>query len=226
MLPSGLFVAARETVARLIMQAYDVRHYQIVDGPDWMTSALFDIEAKAPESFQMNQTNVMVQRLLADRFGLVVHRDARVVPTFALQWADRTRKLGRGIRPSATRCDDVPPSRGRNGTSSNQSSCESMYGWDQDGLFVRRSPLSSLIALLTGQTGRPVIDETGLTGNFDIDVKSAGLRPGRVVSPDIDGGDGGTLFTAVREQLGLRLVPTKHKLEVLIIERLDRPTPN
>jgi bla regulator protein BlaR1 len=90
-----------------------------------------------------------------------------------------------------------------------------------------------LVALLNGSTGRPVIDKTGLTGIYDADVKhvdvqSRGLVPGSFFGPNVGEGLGerGSIFTAVREQLNLKLVPANDKVEVLVIGRLERPTPN
>ena len=102
-----------------------------------------------------------------------------------------------------------------------------MSGWSEGGIFIRRAPLSSLMLLLTNSTGRPVFDKTGLAGLYDVDVKEAGLAPGPsqlLVNPDP--GDGGSIFAAVREQLNLQLVPTRDKVDVLVIRRVERPTPN
>jgi uncharacterized protein (TIGR03435 family) len=217
---AGRFVAARETVSRLIQVAYTLRPFQVVDGPTWITSTLYDIQANAPERFEIGQTQDMMRRLLADRFGLRVRRELRVMPTYSLEWADRNRKLGPGIRPSA-RCDDSGPGAS-NG--SGQPKCESGYGISSEGLFVLRNPISSLLTLLTAQTERPVIDKTGLTGVYDIDVRlPGGLSPGR---PQTDFGLDGSLFTAVREQLGLKLTPATEKVEVLVIQAVERPAPN
>ncbi|HEV3312805.1 MAG TPA: TIGR03435 family protein [Chloroflexota bacterium] len=249
---SGLFVAARETVWQLVMLAYDVRAYQIVAGPEWMATTLFDVVAKAPENFESGQTRAMLRHLLADRFGLLVQKEMRAMPTYSLEWVDRRHKLGPGIRPSLAQCGDsseragnAPPAdrAGSSGGSSSgargaavapagQSECRSMAGWG-DGIFVRRASLASLVALLNSSTGRPVIDKTGLTGIYDVDVKhvdvqSRGLVPGSFFGPNVGEGLGerGSIFTAVREQLNLKLVPANDKVEVLVIGRLERPTPN
>jgi uncharacterized protein (TIGR03435 family) len=249
---SGLFVAARQTVWQLIMLAYDMRAYQIVGGPTWMPSTLFDIVAKAPDNFEKRQTRAMLRRLLADRFGLLVQKEMRAMPTYSLEWADRRHRLGPGIRPSSAQCGDSPeraggappdgPAGSRGGSSSGargaavapagQSECRSMAGWG-DGIFVRRSSLASLVALLNSSTGRPVIDKTGLTGVYDVDVKhvdvqSPGLVPGSFFGPNVDAGleERGSIFTAVREQLNLKLVSATDKVEVLVIGRLERPAPN
>jgi uncharacterized protein (TIGR03435 family) len=246
--PSGLFVAERETFWQLFGSAYDVRPNQVVGGPEWMHSTLFDIVARAPANFEMGQTRAMLRRLLADRFGLLVQKEMRVMPTYSLEWADGRHKLGPGIRPSSAQCGDslerdgsaLPDGRsGSSGGSSSgarsaavasagQSECRSMNGWGDGGIFARRAPLASLVMLLTSATGRPVIDKTRLVGIFDVDVKVPGIVPGfpQRLDGDPDLAEGGSIFTAVREQLNLKLVPAKEKVEVLVIRRLERPTPN
>jgi uncharacterized protein (TIGR03435 family) len=212
---------------------------------DRMESTLFDIVAKAPDNFEMGQTRAMLRHLLADRFGLLVQREMRVMPTYALEWADGRHKLGPGIRPSSGECGDsseragsaLPDgpagssrasssgARGVEVVPAGQSECRSMAGWENAGVFVRRSSPASLVALLTTSTGRPVIDKTGLTGLYDVDVKLPGIAAlARDVGSDFAAGE--SIFTAVHEQLNLKLVPAKDNVEVLVIGRLERPTPN
>jgi uncharacterized protein (TIGR03435 family) len=229
---SGLFVATRKTVHLLIMTAYDVRTYQVVGGPKWMDSTLFDVVAKAPDDFEMGQTRGMLRHLLADRFGLLVHQEMRVMPTYSLEWANRKHKLGPGIRPSSTAtCDDSRSLLARSGAippPAGHSSCGSMAGWG-DGIFVRRASLASLVQLLTIATGGPVTDKTGLTGMYDVDVKGPGLVPGSPqggpnLDQELEGG--GSIFTVVREQLGLKLESTKGPVDVLVIDHAEQPTPD
>lgn len=221
MLASGLFVARGELVFRLIMSAYGVRNYQIVGGPNWIFSTLFDIDAKAPEGFEMGQTKAMMRSMLADRFSLLIQKETRMLPTYSLEWAERRHRLGPGIRPSPPQCGDSTQRAGAGGQE-----CSSGTGWMEGGIFIRRAPVSSLVLLLTNSVGRPVFDKTGLAGLYDADVKASGLVPGssQLVNPDL--GDGASIFTAVREQLNLKLVPTKDKVEVLVIRRVERPTSN
>jgi uncharacterized protein (TIGR03435 family) len=207
-------------VRRLIQFAYDVFPYQIVDGPTWITNTRYDITAKAPDGFEMRQMRYMVQRLLGDRFGLRVRLERRAIPTYSLEWAERGRKLGRGIRPSSAKCDE-PDARASG--PAGQFTCQSMWGWDSGSIFIRRSPISSLVGPLSSQTGRPVIDKTELTGLYDADIKLPGLSPG---PSQTDFGLDGSLFTAVREQLGFKLTPANDKVEVLVIEAVERPAPN
>jgi uncharacterized protein (TIGR03435 family) len=157
---------------------------------------------------------MMLRNLLADRFKLVAQRETRQVPAYSLVVARLDRRLGPQMRPSPADCDALsaafrvsgaPP--GPNAPVCGRRSGEGRV-WGT-GILV-----SELIASLIPSAGRPIVDATGLTGRFDLDLKW---------TPDPVSADGVSLFTAIRDQLGLRLEPTSAPMEVLIIERAERP---
>jgi uncharacterized protein (TIGR03435 family) len=175
MLPSGYFRASWVTLGTLIMTAYDVRAYEIVDGPEWMASDRFDIVAQAPDGFEMSHTRAMMRKLLEERFGLVARWATRRIPTYTLQWPGRSRRPGPGIRPPS--CDGFPMRAtqtlpaGRAGGPAREPDCESVWGFGVGWIFVRRGTLASLARSIDREVGRPVIDKTGLKGLYDVDLK-------------------------------------------------------
>lgn len=231
--PSGRFIAVRETVLRLIMQAYKVRDYQIVDAPGWTSAARFDISANAPEGFEASQLPMMLRQLLSEYFGLTVREEARMMPAYSLDWNNQRHKLGEGILPSSASCRELPNSRSRNSARSpglsspnndpqakkSSGECPVVAGWGQDTFYLRNSPISALLPLLQTTLGRPVFDGTGLTGTYDVDLYVPGILP----SPQSGDAAEVSIVTAIREQLGLRLIAKKAEIPVLIVDHVDRP---
>lgn len=229
--PTGDFEAIWARLRSLVILAYDVRDNQIVDEPEWFDTLRFDIVTKAPDGLNAGHTPAMIRRLLEDRFHLSVRRENRRGPVYSLEWRDsRSRRWGPSIRSPSADCDEsFAPSR-RSPTdaqgAANQSGCRPIWGFGPGWIFVRRAPLSSFVTFLATETDRPIIDNTGLTGTYDIDLKWS-PEPSR--SPTVVGGVpesavGPSIYTAIREQLGLRLQPINGEREVLVITRIERPT--
>jgi uncharacterized protein (TIGR03435 family) len=217
-LPSGAFTASRQTIRQLIARAYNVREYQVVDVPDSLADARFDIEADAPDAASAVDGPDMLRRLLADRFGLVVRDDTRKQPAYAL--ARDGRKLGRRLHEATARCTPLPgesettrePSNGAN-------ECRAAFGWARDGIFIRQSRIATLVRLLETEVGT-IVDRTGLTGKYDADLSSPGVGPGAkpaTRAPDDQ------LFNALREQLGLKLEPATIDLQVVSVAAARHP---
>jgi bla regulator protein blaR1 len=199
------------TVIDLIRFAFEVQSYQIVGGPKWVQDERFDITASAdsepiqpspdmPRSKMeemFSRQRQRMQALLRDRFGLVLRADEREMPIFALVVSKR------GIKFKPT---DGNPKDGR-GLSVNPGR-----------LQTRGMTLSDLARGLAGVTGKPVVDQTGLAGEFDITIEFA---------PDDSPDAGkGSIFTAIEEQAGLRLESKRGKAPVFVIEKLEKPTEN
>ena len=247
--PGGRFMAQQQSLRDLIALAYKVRDSQIVGGPAWIGSDRFDVNAKASRDLppfnptgEIGPLERMLQSLLADRFRLVAHRETREMPIFALVLARNDRKLGEKLRPASIDCAPRFDEQARAGGSGPVMA----GGMPACGLVVSpwsiRSgggPLSQLTMVLTQMTNRFVVDQTGLTGNYDVDLQwtPTGLRMNR--PPAADGGPGGppipvpppdangaTLETAIQEQLGLKLDPQRAPVPVLVIDRADPPTPD
>ncbi|HET9192846.1 MAG TPA: TIGR03435 family protein [Vicinamibacterales bacterium] len=223
---AGRFIAVRVNVLQLIIAAYSTRVDRIVGYPDWARHDLFDISALAPERFNPGSSRGMLRALLRDHFRIVAKKEKRTVPAYALEREERNQPLGRALQPAAEKCDQrdvaskpragVPPRGG----------CEGASGTGISTIFTRRAPIGALIVFLQMAVGRPVVDRTGLVGLYDIDLKFS-PEPGSGFPFELPGvpdqGGGVSVFTAVKEQLGLMLRPVTTELEMLVIERLERP---
>jgi len=204
-LPGGRFTA-NIALRFIIQRAYDVRDFQLLGGPDWLNQR-YAIQAKAPEgSFSEAQLRLMLQALLAERFQLKTHRETKEIPVYALVVG----KSGSKVQAAK----------------------------EEGGIFVGRSSITAkgatftkLVIALSRLLDRPVLDETQMAGNYDFklhyDQGSVGLpynAPG-VARPESDGMEP-SIFTAVQEQLGLKLDPQKRPIEVLVIDSIERPSGN
>jgi uncharacterized protein (TIGR03435 family) len=251
--PGGRMNFTNFPLRQLIIRAYGVQPFQIIGGPEWQTSDRFDIIAKAPEgNIAPAQMNLMLQTLLADRFKLVTHRETRELPVYYLTKAREDGKLGDALKPAAVDCGALgrgrpggpppgagspPPGvagglRGGGPPQGIGAGCQMMMAPGR--LIVSGQPLSAIVTALANQVGRPVMDKTGLTGNYDLQVsfmpegRAGGggpvgpLPPGVPDLPPIDP-NAPSLFTALQEQLGLKLESGRGPVEVLVIDSAQHP---
>ncbi len=195
--------------------AYHKRDYQIT-GPSWISVEKFDVEARA-DSQSSGDLTPMLQSLLADRFKLTLHRKTQQLPVYDLV-VDRR---GLKMKPSADQSpwaadfpNGSPDGRPTTGASPRVIAPSRFQG--------EAIPMPLFITLLSDTLGRPVINNTGQTGRFDIDLHYA---PGSGQSPT-DADSAASVFTAVQEQLGLHLEPAKGPVEVLVIDHIERPSAN
>jgi uncharacterized protein (TIGR03435 family) len=196
----GRFQASNVSVELLIRLAYNVDAKQIVNQPSWLKSRLFDVTAK-PEpgvSLSREELRPRLQDLLQQRFHLVTHRETRDVPGYALVVAKH------GIKLQPTKGAPFPGFR----SSVNPGTLKGL-SWSMDDLATN---ITSLI-------GEPVADQTAIQGRYDISVEYA---PDDAVDSNLP-----SLFTALEETLGLRLVSRKVPVQMLVIDSVDEtPTPN
>jgi uncharacterized protein (TIGR03435 family) len=167
----------------------------------------------------------MLRTLLADRLSAKVHYETQVRPVFALVIARSDGRPGPGLMPSSIDCDAVNAARsqGRAPDGPSPANGAAPCAWDArhaDAVTLRFGglPLSRLEQALGQPDGRPIVDRTGLTGPFEFTLRYA-------VQPK-PGDDLPSLFTALEEQLGLKLVPDRAPLDVLVVDRIERPTPD
>jgi bla regulator protein BlaR1 len=211
MLPGGGLNASNITLRKLIGFAYGVRESEIFGGPVWTGSEQYDISAKPGHeegSARGDQESVRqrVRALLVDRFHLSIHRETRELPVFALMVA----KGGHRLRASKAGDDD-------NSTLSQRAAGE---------IFAQRVPMQTLASTLTEILGRPVRDKTGLAGTFDFTVRwdPRATVPTAPEAPlDLTGP---SIFTAIQEQLGLRLDSQRGPAETIVIDRAEKPSEN
>lgn len=195
----------------MIGYAYDVRSRQVVGAPDWAEAVRFDVLAKAPVGDDGGQMRAMVRSLLAERFRLRTHTEQREQPAYTLVFVQAGR-MGPQLKPSTANCSTgLGRACGLNMTSDNR-------GTTMSGRAVL---LRDLAAALAGVVDRAVVDRTGAVSPFDVDLRftTEGV-PGGLA------GDAPSVFSAVQEQLGLKLEPLRAPVEVLVIESVERPTPD
>jgi len=233
--PGGRFTATNVATRILVRQAYNVQDFQIVGAPDWVGSDRFDVVAKAPEGdVTGDQMRPMLRALLEERFKLTAHMETRDMPIYALVKARADGKLGPALAPAATDCTAA---RGRRGGGpppapfqpGQKLDCGMMIGIGR--INAGGMPMSELARTLSSQVGRVVLDKTGLSGGYDFEMNYAPEQLGgggpplqlNGAPPPVDP-NAPNLFTAIQEQLGLKLESTRGQVEVLVIDRIEQPT--
>ena len=185
--------------------------------PDWARTEVYEVRATMPAQRQKGDLGPMVRHMLDDRFGLRVHKEVRAIPVFELAMNRRDGRLGPNLKKVQRTCvanAKTPAER-----------CSMTEGVGEINATAYEWP--TLVSVLKRFAGRPIIDTTGLSGQFDLSLKwnheGGRLQDG---SAPADLELRATLFTALKEQLGLKLEPRDAPMEVLVIDRLERPTPN
>ena len=243
------YVASNVSAKMLITFAYNMRDFQVSGGPAWINSDKFDINAKVEDSLaeqlqklprvqQQAQIRLLLQSLLADRFKLTVSHDTKELPIYALVVAKSGSKLKEVPPPDAQagsgRPPAVPPPSGANPPPVPPGMFRMMIGrGGVSTLTASASPISDLVMMLSQQLGRQLVDQTGLKGTYDFTLQwtsDMGLGGGVLpVAPDAAGANdaGGTsIFTALQDQLGLRLESTKGPVDTIVIDHIEEPSEN
>lgn len=225
--PNGRFVVRNVPLRFIIQVVHEVPAFRVTGGPDWIDSERYDIQAKADAAVPEAQLHAMMRALLADRFKLALHTETRPVAGFALVRARPNGPLGPRLRahPDPCSADALPPAQVP--AIDAMPPCGRMSGSDR---LIRMSarPLADLATILARRVARPVVDRTGLTGLFDVDLawtgdaRSSAPLAQAPAAPD----DGVSVFTALQEQLGLRLQGERLETEFLAIDRVERPREN
>ena len=219
----------RAPVRVLIQNAYQLlQDARLVGGPSWLSSDRFDIVATMAGNPPPEQMPLMLRSLLADRFKLVVHTETRELPIYALVLAGKDGTLGARIRPAAFDC---VAARGRGNwalpppESSGRMPCTIRFR--PGNLMAGGTSLAQLADHLAPFVNRVVMDQTGLEGNFDFDLEWTldQWKPDVPQQSEIMP-NGPSLFTALQEQLGLKLEPARGAVDVLVIDSVSRPTPD
>jgi uncharacterized protein (TIGR03435 family) len=248
----GRFIATNITLRLLIRNAYQLQDFQITGGPSWLASDHFDINAKVPDEFRdlppmrpgagPGPLQLMIRALLADRFKLVAHNETKDSPIYALVLARSDGKLGPNLKKSETDCAAMfAAGRGRGAMpppgpppAGGPMPCGIRIG--PGNMAVGGAPLPQVANSLGMFAGRIVLDRTGLTGNYDFELTwtpdnmpprppGAGDGPPQFNGVAVDP-NGPSLFTAVQEQLGLKLDSQRGPVEMLVIDRAEKPVEN
>jgi len=202
----------------MIGWAYGVQKHQIFGGPKWIDSDLFTIEARPsaatpllPPEDPNGVLRLMLQSLMEDRFKLAIHRETRMEPIYELVLAKGGPKLKKSAGPGADGRQGIFGRPGR---------------WD-----ATNQGVGALIGMLSSTLGRPVRDKTGITGRYDYTLVFTeppepvpGVSPAEA-APPVDS-NAPSVFTALQEQLGLKLESTRGPVEVLVVDNAERPEPN
>jgi uncharacterized protein (TIGR03435 family) len=262
----GQMTFTNVSLGNLIEMAYEVKSYQVT-GPGWLDSTRFDIAAKVPTGATKEQSRLMLQNLLADRFKLVLHHSTKESSIYALLVAKGGSKLKQSVDdPNAPQSDSPPgqsfgkggmiagPTIGKDGMpqlppgAPRGAAMMMMAPGGKMRMVANNATMSKFIDLLANQLDRPIVDMTGLTGTYDITLDFApdpsimqakmaamggGPPPGPVpggggpegASPDPGGA--ATIFSALPDQLGLRLEARKGPVDLIVIDSARKtPTEN
>jgi uncharacterized protein (TIGR03435 family) len=232
--------AKNQTLLELIKLAYGVQASQISGGPDWMATARFNIDVKlddslvaelkklTPEQHKMER-DLMFQNLLADQFKVALHRESRLLPGYALVIAQNGPKI-QPAKPGDTYPDGIKLADGRPGG-------PNKFAFGPDGFIAQALPMSFVAERLAGHLNQPVVDRTGLTGDYDFTLKwPAKAEPPveTLVHTNAQTGakettvhiGSASLLAAVEQQIGLKLDPQTIPLPVLVIDRAEKPAAN
>jgi uncharacterized protein (TIGR03435 family) len=229
--PGGRFTGHNMTLGVLINIAYQLKAHQMVGGPGWIDSEHFDIEAKAEGNPPMDQMRPMLQSLLADRFKLVVHHETRQFPVYALVVSKAGKTGPRLVLHSDDRkCADISAGPPRPPSPGAPTPCGGMMAGPGH-MATQKVTMEVFAGILGNYVDRIVVDQTGLTGVFDLDFEFTPLQTpvGIPRGPDSGAPDPSApplIFTAVQEQLGLKLEPQTSLVDVLVIDHVEQPSEN
>jgi uncharacterized protein (TIGR03435 family) len=219
--PDGYHVE-NATLKYIVSSAYNVKDDAIVGGPAWIGANHYDIDAKVtpgtdapPPKLTGAQRRQMIQSLLADRFKLIVHDETKDAPIYELQIAKSGSKL-----PESTPNDGF--AKGIIGIDGNPVPIGYLMPLGLGRRFGQAVTIASLAESLSHELKRPVVDKTGLTGKYDLSLE---WTPDNTPD-DSPLASGPSLFTAVQEQLGLKLTSTHGPVKTLVIDHVEPPSPN
>ncbi len=201
------YVGTNVPVRLMIKLMYGITDAQIQGEPDWVNTELYDVRAKAEKPSNINELHEMFQTLLADRFQLKFHKETKTIGVYELS-VDKKAKMR--VNESTEAFADFPiKGAGRFKVAGQRVSTQYLSWW------------------LSNQLNRPVIDKTGLAGFFDFDLEFVPEPPpGFVPNPNEPAPEGPSIYTALREQLGLKLDSSKGPVVVFVIDKVERPTEN
>lgn len=218
------FSATNFSLRLLILNAFRLQANQLVGGPNWLDDH-YDIAAKSAEPLTSDSQRTMIRALLADRFKFAAHMETRELPIYQLIVARSDRKLGPKMSPSKNEC------AGRTGSPLTLTPPQGRPVCDwfaRPGSMVAGGiRIGTLVEMLSRTTGRQVVDRTGLTGFYDFDLTFNAAAAAPTPTPATPPGgadDAPSIFTALQEQLGLKLEAARGPVDVLVIDRIERPT--
>jgi uncharacterized protein (TIGR03435 family) len=209
-MPGGGITGGNVNLKWLMQMAYRIKDFQVSGGPGWIGSEGYDVIAKATGNPTQDQTRLMVRTLLAERFKLSFHREMRELPVYSLVVAKSGPKLQEVKR-------EAGPGDGG-------------FGWGPGRIDGKLVSMQAFAELLSTVLKRIVIDRTGIQGNFDFNFlyTPEGYQPREAGNPNEGRPDpnGPSMFTAIQEQLGLKLEPGKAPVEIFVIDHAEKASEN
>ncbi|MGE0444025.1 MAG: TIGR03435 family protein [Vicinamibacterales bacterium] len=223
-LPDGTIMRLNSTVRSFILAASPVNAVDVEGLPDWAFSDRYDVIAKPPANSTREQRSEMMRRMFADRFKLRAHVEERERDVFDLVLAREDGQLGPNITPSSADCspaaNQAQPPRPLS-IDDIRGTCGTIVGLNQ--IVSGGTTLNGLIGTLGAIAGGRITNRTGLNGIYAIELTfSRGPQADPAAPPD----DRPDIFTALQEQLGLKLVRGKAMLPVFVIDSIERPSEN
>jgi uncharacterized protein (TIGR03435 family) len=214
------------TFRQLIQTGYDIRPYELAGLPAWANTSRFDVLATTASPNSPKQMEAMLQSLLADRFDLSVHREQRDIAGYALVLARREGKLGPNIHASAKDCES-PSTKPLDSVAAKAEleGCSPQMGLSR--LKMSGYRISFLVEGLKRIFEKPVVDKTDLSGTFDMEMSwtpDPTMLPTGVPAPPAETGP--SIFTALEEQLGLKLVSDRVPVDLLVLDHLSSLRPD
>jgi uncharacterized protein (TIGR03435 family) len=196
-----MFTATNVSLKLLISRAYGIAEAQIEGGPDWIDTEKYDVAARAdtPSEMSREELRPCLQALLAERFRLRIHRETKQGAVFALVVAKNGPKFKEHV------------GAGSSGIGASSDSGKTV-------ITGTKTTSARLAEYLSGQAGRPIIDNTGLMGEYDFRVEWA--------TDEVSASSGPSIFTALQEQLGLKLEATRGPIEMIVVDRAEKASAN
>jgi uncharacterized protein (TIGR03435 family) len=246
--PGGRMIAGNVVVRQIIEVAYGLDAVQLLNAPDWTATERFAIEARTADDTSTDTIRLMLRAMLVDRFGFAAHQERRELPIYALTMARPDKRLGARLRPSGPECAPIRPPEGvpmppppppppGNGAGRIRlifptdeplgRRCGAMTapGWISARSITMEEFTRRQLSLVVR---RPVVDETGLSGQFDLDVffSPEGQGGALVGPPPAAVSDAPALVTALQDDLGLKLDARRGPVDVLVVDGIERPSEN
>ena len=236
-LPNKQMVLTNVSLRTLVGRGYPSRgSQQILGFPTWAEGKYYDVTVKANRQVSRDEQQEMWRVLLADRLKLAAHYESREEATYDLVFARTDRRLGPKMKastcpPPTPPTPGTPPPAAAPGPPVRRTGAEVMASCNGvlttgSAIFAPRTNVSGLVIWLRGPAGRQVIDKTGLDGVFDVEFSYSTPKPAGADAAPVDPNEPPEFFTALQDQLGFKLEPSKTQVEVLVVDHLEPPTEN
>ncbi len=227
--PGGRWLATNISVAGLITIAHGLNDDdRVVNAPAWTRAARYDINAVGSAGFANADVPAALRALLRERFGMIARVEKRDRPAYNLVLLRADGRLGPALTPVSIYCRQQAALRATNPAAATEAAANAPPSrvpcglrFSNGGTLIEAGGITpeELAIVVSGPAGRPVFDKTGLTGFYDVQLRYSGRDRAA-------GADAVSIFTAVQEQLGLRLENSTAPLDVVVVDSISRPTPN